>query len=79
MRRSSGHSLGRFLYNLITKYPTPGNLNYSWNYGVLGIIALAIQVITGIILAMFYTAHIEFAFFSVEHIMRDINYGYILR
>jgi ubiquinol-cytochrome c reductase cytochrome b subunit len=75
----SGHSLGRVLYNLITKYPSPGALNYAWNYGVLALIALGIQVITGVILAMFYTAHIDYAFYSVEHIMRDINMGYVLR
>lgn len=56
MQVISGQSLGKFFYKLITKY---SNLNYSRNYDVLGLIALAIQVITGILLAMFYTAHTE--------------------
>lgn len=77
--RESMHKLGKLLYIILTKYPSPGGLNYAWNYGVLGLLALGIQVVTGIVLAMFYTAHIDYAFYSVEHIMRDINLGYILR
>lgn len=77
--QKSVHNLGKLLYDLINKYPTPGALNYTWNFGVLGLIALGIQLITGIVLAMYYTPHTEFAFFSVEHIMRDISFGYVLR
>jgi ubiquinol-cytochrome c reductase cytochrome b subunit len=55
--------------------PTPINLHYAWNFGFLSLICLAIQLITGIFLAMHYTPHISLAFNSVEHIMRDVNFG----
>ncbi len=60
-------------------YPTPRNLNYWWNYGSLAGIALVILIITGIVLAMQYTPHADYAFDSVERIMRDVNYGWLLR
>ena len=56
-------------------YPTPRNLTYMWNFGSLAGFILLIMIITGIFLAMHYTAHIDLAFASVEHIMRDVNYG----
>lgn len=77
--KKSGHKIFKIFYNIVTKYPTPGALNYAWNFGVLALLALGVQIITGIVLAMYYTPHVDFAFFSVERIMRDINYGYILR
>jgi len=67
------------LYELIFTYPAPSNLNYHWNYGVYAIAMLAVQVITGIFLAMHYTPEISYAFSSVEHIMRDVNYGWLIR
>ena len=60
-------------------YPVPRNLNYFWNFGVLAGAALAIQIITGIVLAMHYAANGDIAFASVEHIMRDVNSGWLLR
>ncbi len=60
-------------------YPTPRNLNYWWNFGSLAGIVLAIMVATGIVLAMSYTPHVDYAFESVERIMRDVNYGWLLR
>lgn len=60
-------------------YPTPINLHYAWNFGFLSLICLTIQLITGIFLAMHYTPHISFAFHSVEHIMRDVNFGWLIR
>ena len=60
-------------------YPTPINLHYAWNFGFLSLICLGIQLITGIFLAMHYTPHISFAFYSVEHIMRDVNFGWLIR
>lgn len=60
-------------------YPAPVNLSYLWNFGVLAGICLVIQILTGIFLAMHYTPHIELAFNSVEHIMRDVNYGWLIR
>jgi len=63
----------------LNEYPTPRNLNYMWNFGSLAGIALVIMIITGILLAMQYTPHIDYAFNSVERIMRDVNYGWLIR
>jgi ubiquinol-cytochrome c reductase cytochrome b subunit len=60
-------------------YPVPRNLNYFWNFGVLAGIALVIQIVTGIILAMHYVPQGDHAFASVEHIMRNVNQGWLLR
>jgi len=60
-------------------YPTPKNLNYWWNFGSLAGIVLVVMIGTGIMLAMNYTAHVDYAFESVERIMRDVNYGWLLR
>jgi len=60
-------------------YPTPKNLNYWWNFGSLAGVVLTIMLITGIVLAMHYTAHVDHAFDSVERIMRDVNYGWLIR
>src|SRR6185437_9512762 len=65
--------------NYVVDSPLPSNISYLYNYGsILGII-LVIQIITGILLAMHYTAHVDLAFISVEHIMRDVNGGWLLR
>lgn len=60
-------------------YQVPKNLNYAWNFGSLAGIALILQIITGIFLAMHYTPHVDYAFNSVERIMRDVNYGWLIR
>src|SRR5687768_4123900 len=60
-------------------YPVPRNLNYWWNYGVLAGLFLVIQIVTGIVLAMHYYASADGAFNSVEHIMRNVNAGWLLR
>src|SRR3546814_3639601 len=60
-------------------YPVPRNLNHFWNFGVLAGVALTIQIITGIILAMHYAPAATMAFDSVEHIMRNVNQGWLLR
>ncbi len=65
-------------HNLID-YPAPRNLNYMWNFGSLAGIALVIQIVTGIVLAMHYTPHVDTAFDSVERIMRDVEYGWLMR
>ena len=57
----------------LNDYPTPRNLNYWWNFGSLAGIALVVMIVTGILLAMQYTAHVDYAFDSVERIMRDVN------
>jgi len=61
------------------EYPTPRNLNYWWNFGSLAGIVLVIMIVTGIVLAMHYTPHVTLAFDSVERIMRDVNYGWLIR
>jgi ubiquinol-cytochrome c reductase cytochrome b subunit len=75
--------LKRPLLNVVTNhlidYPTPINFNYWYNFGLLSGICLGIQLLTGIFLAMHYTPHIDYAWLSVEHIMRDVNYGWLLR
>ena len=63
----------------IIDYPTPRNLSYWWNFGSLAGFALMIMIVTGIVLAMHYTAHADYAFESVERIMRDVNYGWLIR
>ena len=67
------------LANHLTDYPTPKNLNYWWTFGGILTFCLVTQIITGIVLAMHYTAHADLAFSSVEHIMRDVNYGWLIR
>ncbi len=60
-------------------YPAPKNLNYWWNFGSLAGFALVVMIVTGIVLAMQYTAHVDYAFNSVERIMRDVNGGWLIR
>jgi ubiquinol-cytochrome c reductase cytochrome b subunit len=60
-------------------FPTPKNFNYWWNFGALAMVILGIMVVTGIFLAMNYTPHKDMAFDSVERIMRDVNFGWLLR
>ncbi|MBL8788870.1 MAG: cytochrome b/b6 [Rhizobiales bacterium] len=60
-------------------FPAPKNLNYWWTFGGILSMMLVIQIITGIVLVMHYTPHTSMAFDSVEHIMRDVNYGWLLR
>jgi ubiquinol-cytochrome c reductase cytochrome b subunit len=60
-------------------YQTPRNLNYMYSFGSIAGVALVLQIVTGIILAMHYTPHIDHAFDSVENIMRNVNYGWLLR
>jgi len=61
------------------EYPTPKNLNYWWSLGSIAGVALVAQIITGIVLAMHYVPHESMAFDSVEHIMRNVNYGWMMR
>ena len=67
------------LANHLTDYPTPKNLNYWWTFGGILTFCLITQIITGLVLAMHYIAHADLAFASVEHIMRDVNYGWLIR
>ena len=60
-------------------FPTPKNFNYFWNFGALAMVCLMIMIVTGIFLAMNYQPNTELAFASVQHIMRDVNYGWLIR
>ena len=68
-----------FMNKELNEYPTPRNLSYWWNFGSLAGIALVIMIATGVMLAMQYTPHVDFAFDSTERIMRDVNSGWLLR
>jgi ubiquinol-cytochrome c reductase cytochrome b subunit len=59
--------------------PLPSNINYLYGFGSLLALVLGIQILTGLFLAMHYTPNIDYAFNSVEHIMRDVNYGWLIR
>jgi ubiquinol-cytochrome c reductase cytochrome b/c1 subunit len=67
------------VYSSFIVYPTPRNLNYWWTFGGILSFMLAAQIVTGVVLAMHYTPHVDMAFNSVEQIMRDVNYGWLLR
>ena len=69
---SAGH---RHLYD----YPTPSHLNVLWEFGSLGGIGLHVQIVTGIVLAMHYTPHVVCAAVSIEHILREVYAGHVLR
>ena len=60
-------------------YPVPKNLNYFWTFGGILALCLVAQIVTGVVLVMHYTPHADMAFSSVEHIMRDVNWGWMLR
>lgn len=79
MRFIKSSSITSTVNKHLISYPTPINIHYAWNFGFLALICLGIQLITGIFLAMHYTPHISFAFSSIEHIMRDVNFGWLLR
>ncbi len=70
----------RMVYNAVGGgYEVPRNLNYFWNFGFLAGLCLMIQIVTGIVLAMHYSGDTRVAFNSTEHIMRDVNWGWLLR
>src|SRR5687768_9547691 len=71
--------IASLIHSSFVSYPTPRNLNYWWTFGGILSFLLGAQIITGIVLAMHYTPHVDHAFASVEGIMRDVNYGWLLR
>jgi len=77
--RLSNFNLFSLVSNHTLNYSTPINLNYGWSFGSLIGLYLVFQVITGILLVMFYTPHSLYAFMSTEFIMRDVNYGWLIR
>jgi quinol-cytochrome oxidoreductase complex cytochrome b subunit len=69
----------RMAHDTALSFPTPKNLNYWWTFGGILALMLGIQIVTGIILAMHYVPHVDHAFASIERIMRDVNYGWLIR
>ncbi len=69
----------RFAKDTALDFPTPKNLNYWWGFGGILAMMLGIQIVTGIVLAMHYVPHVDHAFNSVERIMRDVNFGWLIR
>jgi ubiquinol-cytochrome c reductase cytochrome b/c1 subunit len=68
-----------FVHSSFVAYPTPRNLNYWWTFGAILSVMLGVQILTGVILAMHYTPEATMAFHSVEALVRDVNYGWLLR
>nr|YP_010133196.1 apocytochrome b [Pneumocystis jirovecii]QYL01494.1 apocytochrome b [Pneumocystis jirovecii] len=79
MRILKIHPLLSILNSYLIDSPQPANISYLWNYGSLLGLCLIIQIITGVTLAMHYIPSIDLAFLSVEHIMWDVNYGWLIR
>jgi ubiquinol-cytochrome c reductase cytochrome b subunit len=69
----------RLVYDSFVAYPIPRNLNYFYTFGGILAFMLVVQIVTGVVLAMHYVADADTAFESVEHIMRDVNYGWLIR
>jgi len=79
MRILKTHVLLRLVNSYIVDSPQPANISYLWNFGSLLATCLVIQILTGAFLAMHYTPNVDLAFNSVEHIMRDVNNGWLIR
>lgn len=79
MRLVKKHPVLSLINTFLIDSPLPSNINYLWSFGSILGICFVVQLITGIALAMHYTPHVDLAFISVEHIMRDVNYGWLLR
>ncbi len=79
MRILKKHPILSIVNGMLVDLPAPSNLSYWWGFGSLLGLVLIIQLASGIFLAMHYTANVDLAFSSVEHIMRDVNYGWLLR
>nr|YP_010385322.1 cytochrome b [Squatina oculata]UPM52023.1 cytochrome b [Squatina oculata] len=73
------HPLFKIINHTLIDLPTPSNISIWWNFGSLLGLCLIIQILTGLFLAMHYTADISLAFSSVTHICRDVNYGWLIR
>jgi ubiquinol-cytochrome c reductase cytochrome b subunit len=79
MRILKSHPILGLLNSYMVDSPQPANISYLWNFGSLLGMCLIIQILTGVFLAMHYTPNVDLAFISVEHIMRDVNYGWAVR
>ena len=67
------------LYSVLFIYLTPTNLSYMWNFGSLALVFLFVQILTGLCLSWWYIPHVDWAFFSVEFIMREVVNGWLIR
>jgi ubiquinol-cytochrome c reductase cytochrome b subunit len=79
MRLLKTHPILGLMNSYMVDSPQPASISYMWNFGSLLGACLIIQIVTGITLAMHYTPNIDLAFVSVEHIMRDVHYGWLIR
>jgi hypothetical protein len=79
MRILKKHPILGLANSFLVDSPQPANLSYMWNFGSLLGLCLIVQILTGVFLRMHYTPSVDLAFVSVEHIMRDVNYGWLLR
>jgi ubiquinol-cytochrome c reductase cytochrome b subunit len=79
MRILKQNPILRLVNSYVVDSPQPTNISYLWNFGSLLALCLGLQIVTGIFLVMHYTPHTDLAFNSVEHIMRDVDYGWALR
>nr|YP_010417516.1 cytochrome b [Junonia goudoti]USF17571.1 cytochrome b [Junonia goudoti] len=73
------HPVIKIINNSLIDLPSPSNISSWWNFGSLLALCLMIQIITGLFLTMYYTANIEMAFYSVNYICRNVNYGWLIR
>nr|YP_010426671.1 cytochrome b [Parnassius glacialis]USN89420.1 cytochrome b [Parnassius glacialis] len=73
------HPLIKIINNSLIDLPSPSNISLWWNFGSLLALCLIIQILTGLFLTMYYTANIELAFYSVNYICRNVNYGWLIR
>ena len=79
MRIFKTHPILGLVNSYIVDNPEPANISYMWNFGSLLGVCLIIQIITGVVLAIHYQPNMDLAFISVEHIIRDVNYGWFIR
>nr|AVV61629.1 cytochrome b [Orybina plangonalis] len=73
------HPIMKIINNSLIDLPSPSNISMWWNFGSLLALCLMIQIMTGLFLTMYYTANIELAFYSVNYICRNVNYGWLIR
>ena len=79
MRLIKQNVILKWIYGEAISYPTPINLSFFWSFGIMALICLISQIISGILLAMHYIPSADLAFGSIEHIMRDVRGGWFLR
>ena len=79
MRIRKYNPLATIINDILVDLPSPSNISYLWNFGSLLGLCLVIQILTGIFLSMHYCSDTSLAFSSIAHIMRDVNYGFLLK